>query len=67
MTLDAADLQLLHDIANLRAWLAAPVLPEGTPLHRRAEAISGQRARLALLELEWLEHGLAAAGLPHAP
>ncbi len=65
MNLQTADLELLATIANLRAFLAstgAPLL-HGTlreAMRRRETA----RAHLARLEWQWLNRGLASAGLP---
>jgi hypothetical protein len=65
MNLEEADLQLLHDIANRRALLQAPRRPllEGAlavTLRRRREL----QSELARLEEQWLNRGLASAGLP---
>jgi len=67
MTLEESDLKLLHDIANRRACLRAPLAPllHGaltTAMRRRYELM----AELARLEAQWLERGLACAGLPVA-
>jgi len=64
MTLEESDLKLLHDIANRRALLRAPQTPllRGTlasAMRRRHELM----AELARLEAQWLERGLACAGL----
>ncbi|MEI9894267.1 MAG: hypothetical protein WDN28_10375 [Chthoniobacter sp.] len=65
MNLDETDLKLLHDIANRRALLKAPGAPMllGTlaaTMRRRHEWM----AELARLEEQWLNRGLAGAGLP---
>ena len=65
MKLEESELKLLHDIANRRALLQAPRQPmlRGTlaaAMRRRHELM----AELARLEEEWLNHGLARAGLP---
>lgn len=67
MTLEESDLKLLHDIANRRAFLKAP----GTPLLRGTLAATIRRrhelmTELARLEEQWLNRGLALAGLPPA-
>ncbi|MDR3404968.1 MAG: hypothetical protein P4L99_20865 [Chthoniobacter sp.] len=68
MNLNTADLELLATIANLRALLTTPGAPllNGTlrdTMRRRESA----RASLARLELQWLNRGLATAGLPPVP
>ena len=65
MNLDETDLKLLHDIANRRALLRAPRAPMllGTlaaTMRRRHELMT----ELARLEEQWLNRGLAGAGLP---
>ena len=65
MILEETDLKLLHDIANRRALLQAPRAPMlmGTlsaTMRRRHELM----AELARLEEQWLQRGLASAGLP---
>ncbi|HSI13763.1 MAG TPA: hypothetical protein VK961_17090 [Chthoniobacter sp.] len=67
MNLEESDLKLLHDIANRRALLKAPRTPmlRGTlaaAVRRRHELM----AELARLEAQWIERGLASAGLPAA-
>ena len=67
MNLEESDLKLLHDIANRRALLKAPLVPmlRGTlavTMRRRRELLT----ELARLEEQWLSRSLASAGLPVA-
>lgn len=68
LRLDAGALKLLHDIGNLRAMLRAPRSPMlGGDLRAALRRTLDCRARLAQLETEWLNRGLAAAGMPLVP
>ena len=65
MNLEESDLKLLHDIANRRALLKAPLVPmlRGTlavTMRRRRELLT----ELARLEEQWLSRSLASAGFP---
>lgn len=67
MNLEESDLKLLHDIANRRALLKAPLVPmlRGTlaaTMRRRRELLT----ELVRLEEQWLNRCLASAGFLYA-
>jgi hypothetical protein len=68
MKLEPEDLALLVKIADLRAFLSAPRTPllDGD-LRSVMRRMNGHRVGLARLERQWLNRGLAAAGLPLVP
>ena len=68
MQLDADDLDLVRQIADYHAFLNAPRTPLlSGDLRGVLRRMNQARADLARMELQWLNRGLRAAGLPTRP